>query len=160
MFDEITGIPAHPLVVHAAVVFVPLLCLAAVAYGALPRVRGALGWVAATLAVVAPLSAWFATLSGEELERRLVERNYPPEVLAQVERHAELGTVALYLTLPLALVTLALVGVCTVAPRRGRPAPRWLTVLLTLAAAGLAAAAAYYTVRTGDTGARAVWGNL
>ena len=36
MFEEFAGIPAHPLLVHAAVVFVPLLALAAVAYAFLP----------------------------------------------------------------------------------------------------------------------------
>ena len=39
MFEEFQGIPAHPLLLHAAVVFVPLLALATIAYAFVPFVR-------------------------------------------------------------------------------------------------------------------------
>ena len=42
---EINGLPLHPLVVHAAVVFGPLAALAALAYVGLPRWRDRLRWV-------------------------------------------------------------------------------------------------------------------
>ncbi|HEX2356851.1 MAG TPA: hypothetical protein VHI50_10380, partial [Micromonosporaceae bacterium] len=67
MFEEILGVPAHPLLVHAAVVFVPLLIAAALAYALVPALRGRVGWAVALLAVAAPLAAWFATLSGNRL---------------------------------------------------------------------------------------------
>ena len=71
MFNEVFGLPAHPLIVHGAVVLGPLLCLAAVGYAVLPRYRVQLGWLAAVLAVLAPLTTYAATLSGEELEERV-----------------------------------------------------------------------------------------
>ncbi len=33
MFNQILGLPAHPLLIHAAVVFVPLQIVAAIVYG-------------------------------------------------------------------------------------------------------------------------------
>ncbi len=71
MFEEIAGLPMHPLAVHAAVVFVPLLALAALAYGLVPKLRRKVGWVAVLLALVAPASAVVARLSGDAfLQRR------------------------------------------------------------------------------------------
>src|SRR3712207_2115532 len=37
VFDQFNGMPVHVLLVHAAVVFVPLLVLAAVVYAVVPR---------------------------------------------------------------------------------------------------------------------------
>ena len=44
MFDQINGLPVHVLVLHAAVVFVPLLALGAVVYALVPRWRPRMGW--------------------------------------------------------------------------------------------------------------------
>ena len=64
MFDQFNGLPLHPLVVHAAVVFVPLLVVTAILYGVVPQLRSRIGWVAALLAVAAPTAALVAMLSG------------------------------------------------------------------------------------------------
>ncbi len=37
MFDTVFGLPTHPLIVHAVVVFVPLTALAAIALTVVPR---------------------------------------------------------------------------------------------------------------------------
>ncbi|WP_436698532.1 DUF2231 domain-containing protein [Nocardioides sp. BYT-33-1] len=63
---EINGVPLHPLVVHAAVVFTPLAGLVAVAYG-VPGWRDRLRWPLVVLAAVSVLSVWVAFLSGEDL---------------------------------------------------------------------------------------------
>ena len=59
----INGIPLHPLVVHAAVVLVPLAALLAIAYAVLPSRR----WQTRTPAVVVALVA------GDNLKARLHE---------------------------------------------------------------------------------------
>ena len=41
---EINGVPLHPLVVHAVVVFAPLAALFGIAYAVLPNWRWALRW--------------------------------------------------------------------------------------------------------------------
>ena len=65
MFEEFRGIPLHPLLVHAAVVFVPLFVASVIGYALVPRLRAFLGWLTAALAVVvaASTSAWIASSS-------------------------------------------------------------------------------------------------
>ena len=74
MFTTILGIPAHPLLVHFAVVFVPLLIGVAVVYTLWPAARSRLDWALALLAVVAPFAAWFARISGLNFKQRLIDR--------------------------------------------------------------------------------------
>ena len=47
MFDQINGLPVHALVLHAAVVFVPLLALGAIVYALIARWRPRIGWAVA-----------------------------------------------------------------------------------------------------------------
>ncbi|NHA00097.1 hypothetical protein G5V59_07775 [Nocardioides sp. W3-2-3] len=63
---EINGVPLHPLVVHAAVVFTPLAALAALAY-AVPSWRDRVRWPLVVLAAISLVSIWVAYLSGEDL---------------------------------------------------------------------------------------------
>lgn len=65
---EINGVPLHPLVVHAAVVFTPLACLAALAY-CVPSWRDRVRWPLVALAAVALVSVWVAFLSGEDFRK-------------------------------------------------------------------------------------------
>jgi uncharacterized membrane protein len=146
----ILGIPAHPLLVHAAVVFVPLLVVAALAYTLIPRLRQRIAWAVVALAVVAPCCALFAKLSGDAFRSRLIRRGTTsPEILAKISQHQSYGTTCLYLVAGLALVTLVFVLL------RSRPAV--LSVGLTVIAIGLSLATGYYVFRTGDTGAHIVW---
>ncbi len=62
---EINGVPLHPLVVHAAVVFTPLACLAALAY-CVPGWRDWVRWPLVALAAVSVVAVWIAFLSGED----------------------------------------------------------------------------------------------
>ena len=40
VFATFGGLPLHPLIIHATVVFVPLLVLFAIGYAVVPRLRG------------------------------------------------------------------------------------------------------------------------
>ncbi|WBB77625.1 hypothetical protein O7606_15195 [Micromonospora sp. WMMD882] len=156
MFEKIDGLPGHVLVVHAVVVFVPLLALLAVAYGLLPRWRGRLGWAVGVLAVVTPVLAWVATESGEAFEAALRERGYPPQILSQVEAHAEYGELLQWVTLALAVAALVLLALTS-----GRPGvsglPGWVATVATGVVIVLAGFAVVYVYLTGESGARAVW---
>ena len=78
------GLPAHPLVVHAVVVLVPL-CSFGVAMSAIwPAARWRLAWVLLGLTIITVAMVPLATGSGEALEE-MVKGN------GLVERHAELG---------------------------------------------------------------------
>lgn len=162
MFEELLGLPAHPLLVHAAVVFVPLLSIAAAGYALAPPIRRHIAWAVVGLAVVAPLAAWFATLSGNALRARLASQGMAAEVLARIDEHRDFGNLTLWTSLGLAVLAVLLVG--TVVIRGRRPTGHRgrgglvLTVVLTAGVLVLAAATAYYVFRTGDSGARVVWG--
>ncbi|MEV4656921.1 DUF2231 domain-containing protein [Micromonospora sp. NPDC049301] len=161
MFEEFMGIPAHPLVLHAAVVFVPLLALLAVAYALVAPVRPHTRWVLALLAVGAPVSALLAKLSGDAFFERMRSANrVTPEFLPKLEAHQEFGDITLWVTIGLAVVTLALVWF--VPPRTAEAGAtggsgRALTLSLQVLSVVAAGVAVYYVVRTGDSGAKAVW---
>ncbi|WP_446212547.1 DUF2231 domain-containing protein [Micromonospora sp. IBSANI012] len=158
MFKEINGLPGHILVIHAAVVFVPLLALLASAYGLVPRWRPRLAWAVVILSVVTPVITWVATESGEAFEEFLKGKNYPPQLLAKIQEHSEYGETTLWLTVGLAvaaLVLLALTSDRVPTPRL----PSWVSWLLTGIIVVLAVFALIYVVLTGDTGAQSVWGN-
>ncbi|MFG2053754.1 DUF2231 domain-containing protein [Micromonospora sp. NPDC048930] len=157
MFREFNGLPAHALLVHAAVVLVPLLALVSVAYGVLPRWRPRLDWAVAALAIATPIATFLATESGEELERALEQKNYPAQILDQVREHSEYGDTLRSLTFGLAAAALLLLLV-TSGYARTRKLPRWLAPVLTGVVAVLAVFAVVYVYLAGDTGAQAVWG--
>lgn len=151
MFEEIVGLPLHPLAVHGAVVLVPLLALAALAYALVPRLRTRVGWAAVLLAVAAPLAAVTAKLSGEAFQER---RGLP--VVGELADHRNLGTTTMWLTIALGVLTL---GLYAVKRWGGGPAAvrAWLSGGLTVLVVLAAGAAAVFVVRTGDLGSRIVW---
>lgn len=156
MFREIMGLPGHALLVHAAVVLVPMLVLAAVAYALVPRFRAKVGWLAGLLAAAAVVAVYVAKESGEQLEEALVAKHYSPEILSQVEGHAEYADSLFWWTLGLAAATILLLVVTS-----GHPRVRTLPPPLGWALAGIvvvfAVFAAAYVYLTGDSGATAVW---
>jgi len=156
VFDQINGMPVHALVIHAAVVFVPLLALVAIVYAVVPRWRAKVGWAAVLLAIAAPATAWVAKLSGQELRERLVADGLSGAPLAGIDDHMGFGTLTLYFSLGLAAVTLIMVFLTL--RRSERPLPRVAELGLTVIMVALAAVSGYYVFKTGDTGAQAVWG--
>ena len=156
MFDQINGLPVHALVLHAAVVFVPLLALVAVVYAVMPRWRAKVGWAAILLAVAAPATAGVAMLSGEELYDRLVANGMSGPPLEKIDDHSGYGTLTFYFSLALGIVTLVMVLLTLrTATRR---LPRAADLVLAVIMLALAAISGYYVFRTGDSGAQAVWG--
>ncbi len=154
MFDQVNGLPVHVLVVHAAVVFVPLLALTAVLYALVPRLRDRLGWVAALLAVGGPVVAYVAMVSGNAF----YDRKYgdvPEEAVRNVQQHASFGTRTFWFTLGLGVATGLLV---LLTARRDRRLPKAAEAGLAVVVIALAAVAAYYVFQTGDSGARSVHG--
>jgi hypothetical protein len=168
MFEEIAGLPMHPLVIHAAVIFIPLLGLAAIAYGFVPWVRSHLRLVVAGLAIVGPVAATVTKLSGDAFFDRGIARGQITEgFIPVIKEHQSFGNWTMIWTIVLGVATLALVYV--IAPRaaavgtaavatgpawRTSPIVQWvLAGLVTV----LAVLSIYYVIRTGDSGARAVW---
>ncbi|HWB35619.1 MAG TPA: hypothetical protein VHA75_06300 [Rugosimonospora sp.] len=154
MFDRIGGLPAHPLIVHAAVVFVPLLVLLTLGYALLPKLRSRLDWATAALAVLAPLTVFLARESGKRFEVNLYGNNIP----AQVTKHFNYGTKLFVFVLILGGLALLMV-VIQEGRRRGRfTVPGPIALVVTVLAALSVVPAGIYVYLTGESGAHAVWG--
>jgi hypothetical protein len=156
MFDQFTGLPLHVLVIHAVVVFVPLSVLVAIVFALVPRWRWVLRWPLVAGAVVSFGCTLVARLSGQAFFDRLGE---PPHV----EEHASRGLLLTWLVLAFAVVAViaafALTGPSPIRgaiEREGPARPIQLVVAVVLILASLVAGA--QVIRTGDAGARALWG--
>jgi hypothetical protein len=152
---ELNGVPLHPLVVHAVVVLGPIAALTGLAYAIVPRWRWLLRWPLVVLAAVTAVTAYVATLSGDDL---LASR---PELAPIVEVHQERGVLLRNVALgyvPVAvLAAWALGGVSALASGRGARETRLGIPVSALLAVG-AVALLVLLFLTGDSGARAVWG--
>ncbi len=169
MFELINGLPVHPLVVHAAVVFVPLTLLGTILIAVKRSWRKTLGWWVVLLAFVTVGMAFVAKESGEALAG----------LIGLPEKHAELGDTLPVLAGVMFLATTALVIADRVTDRGGSPksaasgvepgtgdlgevaAPRRkqspvVTVFAVLAVL-VALMATFQTYRVGESGAKAVW---
>lgn len=142
---EINGLPLHPLVVHAAVIFGPLAAVAALAY-LVPRWRDRLRWPMLVLAVIATGSLVLAYFSGGDFLDSKPELESSP----QVQEHEELGEQLLWVSLAFGLVAIVAGWLHT---RTGA-----LRVVLDVLLAVAAVVLLVWVFRTGEAGARAVWG--
>ncbi len=159
MFNHILGIPAHPLLIHAAVVFIPLLIVGAIVYAAWPPFHPRIFWAVAALAIVAPFSALFAKLSGQDLRNELIAKNIVGQ-LAKIDRHNSYGNDTFYWTIALGVVTLALLAYYARVKKSGAGIPMAARVTATVVTVVLGAVVGYYIFRTGDTGAHIAWAGL
>lgn len=147
-FDLVDGLPVHPLVVHAAVVLVPLVALGLLVMVVSPRFSRSLGWLVAAGSVAAAGATWVAKESGEALEERIGGVGFD---------HDELGEVMPLFAAGLALVTIALWLLDRSAPPEGPTARRGLRILTALVAVVVAIGNLVWVYRVGDSGARSVW---
>lgn len=148
MFSEIDGLPLHPLVVHAAVVMIPLAALLGVLF-AVPRTRAWARLPLALVALAAAASTYLAKLSGESLKDVL---ELDGETAALIEEHESRANVLLILVLVFAVVA----GVAFVVTRTSTAnSPVVLTVAAVLVIGAVAVCVQVY--RVGDIGSRAVW---
>ncbi|HKT03326.1 MAG TPA: DUF2231 domain-containing protein [Rugosimonospora sp.] len=160
LFETVLGIPAHPLLVHAAVVFVPLLILVTLAYGLLPGFRKRVDWAVVALAIGAPGAAFLAKQSGEAFKARLIRENsVSPQDLASISTHQNFGTMTFWFTCGLAVIALALVGMQFSRRRRHGTSRAFgpVTLILVVLAIAASGVTGYYVFKTGDTGAHIVW---
>lgn len=148
MFDTVTGLPVHALVVHAVVVLVPLAAFGVVVIAAVPRWRRRYGPLVLATATVGLVLVPVATRSGNELRARIDAGGV---VARQIDEHAELGNVVIWFTLVMWLLTLALV----VLSRRGRTGRSMTLVAVLAVVASLAAGGV--VARVGHLGTTAVW---
>lgn len=145
-FDLIAGLPLHPLVVHAAVVLLPLAALGLVVAVAVPRWRGWLGWLSLAGLAVATGAVVMAKVSGEALAERVGEP----------ERHAQLGSILVLWSGGLLVLATAWVLLARRDARRARSSVG--TTILAVVTVVAALLTTGWVVLVGHSGAEAVWG--
>ena len=172
MFTTILGIPAHPLLIHAAVIFIPLLIVGAIVYAAWPPFHSRIGWAVLALAIIAPFSALFAKLSGQDLRNRLIARHeVSPAVLVKITQHNSYGNHTFWWTIGLGVATLLVLGYYwrlghTASAPAGdatagaAAAPAAFRIGATVVTLVLGVSGGYYVFKTGDTGAHIVWSGI
>jgi cytochrome b involved in lipid metabolism len=146
-FGLIQGLPVHPLVVHAAVVFVPLAALGLILMAFSQRFAGRFGWVVALTALAGAGFSFVAKESGEQLERLVGEPGFD---------HAEYGDRMPVVAAVLFGVTVILWLVQRSRLKRGAKGGVLMFIVDVLAIA-VAAASMYAMFLTGDSGAKSVW---
>ena len=168
MFDRFNGLPMHPLIVHAAVVLVPLLALSAIVYAVIPGLRRHFRVVVGLFALAGPAAVGAAVLSGNTFSKNKNLQN--PQQQASITTHHNFGINTLWFTIGLGVATLLLVFLVAPAYRRrsyrgnddtlpapARTAPIVVQVVLGVIVIGLAGVTLYYVFKTGDSGAHMVF---
>ena len=145
LFDSIGGLPLHPLVVHFAVVLLPVAALGLVVLVAVPRWADRFGWLDLGMLALGVGAAFVAKQSGEALA----------QTVGEPATHATWGD-----QLPLlGTWLLVLGGVWFLLHRRttaaGSRSPA--TAVVGVLAALLALGVTVVTVIVGHTGAQAAW---
>jgi len=161
MFDTLFDLPAHPLLIHAPIVLLPIAAIVTVGAAAKPDWRARASWWI--------LGGLFATLvllfaakeSGEALIDAYDRAN--GEGAVDIEKHESLAEATFVMTLIWTLVF----AVLTVFERVDRVRDGALKPVATNAAvrrvlsfiaAALGLLATVWLIRTGHEGARSVWG--
>jgi hypothetical protein len=161
---ELSGLPLHALVLHAAVLLGPVTALSGIAYAVLPGWRWLIRWPMVALAVATAGAVYVAKLSGEALfEAVSSEAGTSQTEVDQILLHEERGNLLLWVALGFLVIAviaaLTLGGPSGLASGAGVRDSRGTAV--TIGVLGLvvvgAIALLVLTVLTGDAGARAVW---
>ena len=151
--EELFGLPAHPLVVHAAVVLLPLAAIATLVCAAVPRARRHYAPVAVGLALAATLAVGLAQVSGEELEDRVDETELVKEHTGQGER-------VLPWAIAVELAAAAVAAAPALARRRPASAARTITAAVVVMSLLAGAGATWSVVVVGHSGAKATWDDV
>ena len=142
----LAGLPLHPLLVHSAVILVPLVAIGALVMSYLPSFSRRHGKLILIVALVAQVSVFLAKISGEAFSEILDK---------EVEKHAQLGEIAPFVTIPMVALIYLRWRMDRAGSSTGSVAIRRLTSVA-LVIASLVSLVVIFLV--GHSGASSVWG--
>ena len=153
MPETVLGLPLHPLVVHGAVVLVPVASILAIVIAVNPERRtrwGVLTWLLATASLGATMAA---RLSGQDFE----DSRYPDAPPVQVAQHGDYGSSSIWFVVALWLAVSAVLLLDIDRRRRDGFGSALLPSVLAVAVIVAAMAATGQILLTGWTGSEAHW---
>lgn len=161
MFDTLFDLPAHPLLVHAPIVLLPIAAILMVAFVAKPTWRSAAGWWPLALVGVTVVLLFGAKESGEALIEAYDRAN--GEGAVDIELHESLAETTFVMTLVWFFLLAGLTAVERVEGlRTGAVASIATNTRARQVLGGLVAVmgvlATVWMIRTGHEGAKSVWG--
>lgn len=156
MPESVLGLPLHPLVVHAAVVLVPLAAVLAIVVAVDPARRRRFGLLTWLVALAGAASAFAARLSGQELASDLYPSGLPDPVID----HQSVGLTSPWFALALWGGVSALLLVDLDRSRRRDVGGPLLPTVVSVVVILVAMAAGIQVLWTGWTGAEARWGGV
>lgn len=152
--ESLFGLPAHPLLVHAPVVFDPLLVLITLLLALRADLRRRWGFAWGAFAVLCLLATVLAAGAGDAFF------DGRPTIEAVLREHKEAGETLRLLTAGLTLSILVTIAFDRLSATGRGPAlfrARWALVALSAGLVLLAAGTGFFTVRAGHLGAKAAW---
>jgi predicted membrane protein DUF2231 len=157
----IYGIPAHPLLVHAVVVLLPLAAVCAAALAVRPSWRQRYAWPVLGLTLAGVGSVPLAQEAGEQLQARMAGLDNP-----LITKHANLGNDLLPFALGFGVAVVLLLVAGRLADRERTAAAesteipktwRRIAIVMSVLVVCAGVATTVQTVRIGHSGATAVW---
>jgi hypothetical protein len=152
------GLPAHALLVHAAVVLVPLAAAGFVATGWRAAWRRSYSLPVALIGMAGAVSAFLAKQSGEPIRNTIREAARTGGVDARFGEHPEQGDTAFFFAMLFGLGTVAFWAVDRYGERWNLP--RWAPIAAYAGVFVLAAIATLTMVAAGHSGAQLVWNDV
>lgn len=154
--NELFGLPAHPLLVHAAVVLIPVGTITML-LALWPRMRRAMLVTTAVLAVSGAVFILAAANTGGALE----EAKEGAANRALINEHAEAGEKAQAPAVIFASVAVLALGAELLKGRNktlnGKSMPKWAPAALLTGTIITGGISAYTVIDAGHTGAKSVW---
>lgn len=153
----VNGLPAHILIVHAVVVFVPLTAIYIIAASVRPRLVLRAGLLGPALAAVAFLSVLAAMNAGGWLQNHVANT-------ALVRKHTSMAGNLWPLSLAMLIISVVIYARHHRGPGRLQRMNRMMpvggataSVVIAVLAIAVGVTGVVETVRIGDSGARAAW---
>ncbi|MCV7092552.1 DUF2231 domain-containing protein [Mycobacterium interjectum] len=150
--NVVNGLPAHALLLHLVVVFVPLTAVLEIVCGLWPAARrGQLLWLTLLLATATMVITPITVNAGEWLYDL---RKKPSPIL---QEHAERGSTMVYFAAALLVVAIGLVALRFI-ERRSEKRRVISQVVVAIIVLAVSVSSMVQVYRTGDAGAQSVWG--
>jgi hypothetical protein len=147
--SDVFGLPLHPLIVHATVVFVPAAAVLLLLSALVPRFRRWAGLLTPGVALVALALVPLSTSSGENLERQV-----GASTLVQQHSHLADGLLPWMIGVAVLAVGVYLVG------RFARRPSKAIAVVVAVLSVVVAVGTTVQVVRIGHSGAKAAWSQV